>query len=66
MSQDYENPSPNVFIFTLTLGNDAMQTPEDVAELLERTAKYMHKNGSWPPEKLYDLNGNVAGKVQLI
>jgi hypothetical protein len=62
----FENLSPRAFIFTLTLGDDAMQTPEDVAELLERTAKYMRKHGSWPSEKLYDLNGNVAGKVQLI
>jgi len=61
MSED-----PESFTLTINLGDDAMQTPEDVAELLDRTAKYMRKHGSWPAEKVRDINGNTVGLISVI
>jgi len=55
--------NPESFTIMLTLGNDAMQTPEDVADLLEQITRYMRKHGSWPDQKLHDVNGNTVGKV---
>ena len=54
---------------TLDLGNEAMQTPTDVVEALERSLKhpgYEHeplKSGDYGP--LTDLNGNAVGFWQV-
>ena len=47
------------FNLTIRLGNDAMQTGEDVAEALRQAANYIeqHDTGS----AVYDLNGNRVG-----
>jgi hypothetical protein len=47
----------------ISLGNDALQTPEDVAALLRSTAAYMEKHGSWPHEIVKDINGNTVGRI---
>lgn len=57
---------PDCFAITIMLGNDAMQTPEDVAVILEDLSKYMIKNGSWPKETILDLNGNYVGMATLV
>ena len=56
------------FTITITLGNDAMLTPTDVAETLNRVADTL-----WPQDKfgygasggLYDVNGNRIGDWQV-
>lgn len=53
------------FTLKIHLGNDAMRTPEDVAEVLKRIAAYMHKQGSWPHTKILDLNGNSVGTTSV-
>lgn len=58
--------NPDTFILTIALGNDAMQTPEDVAALLAEIAKNMHQNGSWPPERWRDINGHTVGRISVI
>lgn len=62
MSKD----DPVSFTLIVDLGNDAMQTPEDVATLLAETAKYMLKHGSWPHENVKDVNGNTVGTISVI
>jgi len=54
------------FTLTIALGNAAMDTPEDVAGLLVDIAKYMHRNGSWYPETVRDINGNTVGSVRVL
>jgi hypothetical protein len=54
------------FTLTVTLGNDAMQTMADVADLLERAAESMrrdHESGEdfGSVYSLRDLNGNRVG-----
>lgn len=50
----------DAFTLTILLGNDAMQTAEDVAEALERTAHQLRhlQHGDYG---IFDLNGNKAG-----
>ena len=57
--------NPESFTLTIELGNDAMQTPEDVAKLLTTVAGYMRKHGSWPNEKVRDINGNTVGTISV-
>jgi hypothetical protein len=58
--------TPNTFTLTIVLGNDAMQTPEDVAELLAAISKDMYKNGSWPRERWRDINGHTVGIISVL
>lgn len=60
-----DSTRPTVFTVAIILGNDAMQTPEDVAGLLRDMAAYMLKHGSWPRRVLYDVNGNDVGTVEV-
>ena len=45
---------------TIRLGNDAMNTPEDVAQLLHDAAD--HISEGYYPRYLFDLNGNRVGE----
>lgn len=56
------------FTLSITLGNEAMRSMADVAELLERTAASMRRDhhsgedfGSVDAEIMRDLNGNTVG-----
>jgi hypothetical protein len=56
-----------MFKLTIELGNEAMQTPEDVAEALQAVARELERlSGSWPRAgaegKIRDVNGNTVGK----
>ena len=48
---------------TIRLGNDAMNTPEDVAQLLHDAADYIMEG--YYPKYLFDMNGNRVGEVHL-
>jgi len=48
----------NTFTLTINMGNDAMQTPEDVAEALRDAARDIETGGK---EFIYDINGNKVG-----
>jgi hypothetical protein len=50
---------------SISMGGAAMQTPADVAELLERLALRLRGNGGeWPEDvALRDLNGNTVGTM---
>ena len=53
----------NMFKLSITMGNDAMQTPEDVAAALREVASKMedgHDEGS-----IRDVNGNKVGTFRL-
>ena len=58
-----------MFTLTIRLGNEAMQTPGDVAGLLERLAGTLHNLSDWQAEgdtgRLRDLNGNTVGEWQF-
>ena len=55
--------SPTRFELHITMGNDAMQTGEDVAEALRRIAdKLEHGRIDGP---VMDLNGNKVGTWEL-
>lgn len=58
--------NPESFTLTIKLGNDAMDTPEDVAAILADIAKYMHRNGSWPTSYVRDINGNTVGTICVV
>lgn len=57
--------NPESFTIKIDLGNAAMRTPEDVAEVLKRIAAYMNKHGSWPHAKILDLSGNAVGTTSV-
>ena len=58
--------NPKFFQLTIELGNDAMQTPRDVADLLTRMANYMREYDVWPSDKVRDINGNTVGIISVI
>ena len=56
------------FTVNIELGNDAMQTPDDIARALHKIASYFDgETGATFPElgpvtgKILDLNGNTCG-----
>ena len=50
------------FTLTITLGNDAMQLPEDVADALRRVADKLPTSFAAADEGIIrDLNGNNVG-----
>ena len=54
------------FTLNLRLGNDAMQTPEDIAEALRRAAGWLEDYGhddieNGGSQTLIDQNGNRVG-----
>lgn len=48
------------FKLKIELGNDDMQTPEDVADTLEKVVRYL-RNGVLN-RNIYDRNGNKVGE----
>jgi hypothetical protein len=53
------------FTLNITLGNDGMNTPQDVARALQEVIRRL--KGNDPEEghdsgRLYDINGNSVGK----
>ena len=52
------------FNLKIEMGNDAMQTPEDVADALETVAAKMKNSGS-RSGPIFDLNGNKVGTYEL-
>lgn len=51
------------FTLTIKLGNDAMQTPDDIAGALREVADTVQSgrgNG-----KIFDLNGNSVGQFDI-
>ena len=57
---------PDKFKLTVELGNDAMQSPADVADLLRRLARRLDDWGRWQATRdgghLMDLNGNSVAE----
>ena len=51
------------FRLRIELGNEAMQTAEDVAEALRRTAKRLEMIGQQGP--ILDTNGNLVGGFEF-
>ena len=49
------------FTLTIHLGNDAMRTPEDVADALTRIAREIRSNPGAIYKSINDLNGNQVG-----
>ena len=52
------------FALTIELGNDAMQTPEDVEEALRRCVLHRLATG-YRQGKVTDLNGNTVGSYNF-
>ena len=50
----------NTFTLTIKLGNDAMNTPEDVSQLLHDAADYVIEG--YDQKYLFDMNGNRVGE----
>jgi hypothetical protein len=53
----------NTFKVEIKLGNDAMQTPEDVADALEKVARELRQDGwrGFCTGGIRDINGNTVG-----
>ena len=49
------------FTLDIDLGNDAMQTADDVAEALRRVAKRLEADRDLSSGLIRDLNGNTVG-----
>lgn len=56
----YRSKSMDTFKLKIELGNDAMQTPEDVADALEKVVRDL-RNGV-RNRNIYDENGNKVGE----
>ena len=52
------------FQLTILLGNDAVQTADDVAGLLEKTAKRIRQGSDYG--KIMDINGNSVGQFEFM
>jgi hypothetical protein len=50
------------FTLSITLGNDAMQTPQDVARALEYIVMRLHRGADMGNIK--DINGNNVGSFE--
>jgi molybdopterin synthase catalytic subunit len=55
----------DTFTLTIKLGNDAMQTPQDVAEALESAAERLMGALEFFHGKLHDENGNTVGTFDV-
>ena len=55
--------NPTRFDLHIDLGNDAMQTGEDVAEALRRIAEML--DHGYTSNRIGDLNGNAVGTWTL-
>ena len=57
------------FLLEIETGNDAMQTGEDISEVLIRVAKGINPDfvtdGATGKRKILDLNGNTVGFYQI-
>jgi hypothetical protein len=54
------------FTLKITLGNEAMQTNFDVAELLKEVSIDIENNGlDYGGKKLRDINGNTVGSWRV-
>ena len=55
---------PDAFVMKIGLGNDAMQTPLDVADELRTLADFLAGVVDWPEEggTVVDRNGNSVGR----
>lgn len=53
-----------VFIFKVQMGNDAMQSPDDLANALELAAVQVRNRMEYPQDIL-DANGNVCGDWRI-
>ena len=54
------------FTLEITLGNDAMQTPQDVAAALRELANRLDAlAGSDDEQRIRDANGNTVGRWTL-
>jgi hypothetical protein len=51
------------FTLTIKLGNDAMQTPEDIADALRDSANHLERGNDAAP--LMDYNGNTVGSYEI-
>lgn len=57
--------SSTTFSLTIQMGNEAMQTNDDVIEALRRAATVLETNGGFSrveTQALRDLNGNTVGR----
>lgn len=55
------------FVIEIALGNEAMQTPHDVAEVLDVLQTRMRDEHEWGrPQTLWDINGNPVGTARLV
>lgn len=54
----------NEFSLKITMGNDAMLTPEDVAAALRAVAKRL-EDGNGQGGNIRDLNGNTVGNFSF-
>lgn len=57
------------FRLEITLGNDAMSSPEDVGPTLERIGREIRRYGFSEPgthAPIRDANGNTVGRWELI
>jgi hypothetical protein len=64
------------FILEINLGNDAMQTPRDVAEVLDRAAYTLRSDGCFTGDfpgtcdasarNIRDRNGNTVGHYEVL
>ena len=52
------------FVLRIELGNDAMQTLDDIARALERTAEHLHVTYA-TQGRIYDENGNGVGSYEV-
>ena len=52
---------PQKFLLEIDLGNEGMQTPDDIGRSLRICAGYM-ENAGLMRGNLRDINGNVVGK----
>lgn len=56
---------PDTFVLRIELGNDAMQTPADIAAALRKLANDLERGFSTRYGTLRDVNGNTVGSWEV-
>lgn len=50
---------------TIRTGNEAIQTSEDIADVLRELVRRMNKYGAENVTRVFDANGNTIGTVTI-
>jgi hypothetical protein len=55
-----------IFVLTIELGNEEMQTPDNVADALKSVIMRLSEQEKFEGGKIHDINGNTVGAYRVL